>query len=120
MAFKPSTPIIEESVGIKILDKLLHANMNFEITVSDFYARSNVEERYGSQINYNESYIETIDSSDVILFINNEDNFISSLKSYSPKNKKTLIDCWRSLKNINLDDNLKIVSWGSFLINYSS
>ena len=27
MAFKALTPIIEESVGIKILDKLLHANM---------------------------------------------------------------------------------------------
>ncbi len=114
MAFKPSTPIIEESVGVKILDKLLQSKMNFEISVSDFYAKSKVEDRFGDQVNYSESHIDTVENTDVILFINNEENFITSLKSHTPESEKTIIDCWRSLKNINLDDNLKIVSWGTF------
>ena len=63
--------------------------------------------------------LKLIDSSDVILLLIMKTISIRRLNLLS-KNKKTLIDCWRSLKNINLGDNLKIVAGDLFLINYSS
>jgi len=114
MAFKPSTPVIEQSVGVKLLEKLLAHNPALDIRISDFYATENIKNIYGDKINYSSSHLDCVNNSDIVIFINDENDFIYDLKSFTPDRKITIIDCWRSLDKIDLDDNLRIIRWGSF------
>ena len=114
MAFKPSTPVIEQSVGVKLLDMLLTSELALDISISDFYATDNIKSIYGDKINYSSSHMDCLNNSDIVIFINNENNFVNDLKSFRPDRKITIIDCWRSLDEIILDDNLRIIRWGSF------
>jgi len=115
LSFKPQTPVITESVGVKLVEKILGGSTNIEIKVTDPLALKDTEVLFGDSIQYYSTSSSCTQSTDLIVLINSEDEYLNQLVSYKPKNKVVLIDCWRVLKNKKLNKNIKVINWGNYL-----
>jgi len=97
------------------VEKILGGSTNIEIKVTDPLALKDTEVLFGDSIQYYSTSSSCTQSTDLIVLINSEDEYLNQLVSYKPKNKVVLIDCWRVLKNKKLNKNIKVINWGNYL-----
>ena len=115
LSFKPKTPVITESVGIKLVDNIIRKNSNIEVKVTDPLALKDTEVLFNDNIEYYSNSSSCIKDTDLIVLINSEKEYLEKLVSYKPISKVVLIDCWRVLKNKKLNKNIKVINWGTYL-----
>jgi len=110
LAYKPNTPVIEESAAIKLIDELLRHNV--EITVYDPLAMEGAKAVLGDAIRYASSLEECLSSSACWILTLPYDEFKSIDHSLVAHNPTTVIDCWRMLDLSKLGNKVKYIPLG--------
>jgi len=111
LAYKPDTPVIEESASIKLIENLLKNEIN--VIVYDSLATENTKEYFGEKIQYANSIKECLEKSSISIIALPTKEFKEIDNSYISK-EITVIDCWRILDEKIFDDKVKYISLGSF------
>ncbi len=94
MSYKPDTPVVEESQGVKIAAELVRLNAN--VTVHDPKALPHARAELGDGVVYAESLSEGLHEADVVIIATAWDDY----KALDPSRLKlgaTVVDCWRIL-----------------------
>lgn len=110
LAYKPNTPIVEESAAIKLIEELLCHKLH--ITVYDPQAMDNTRAIFGDAINYASTLKECLDSSECWIIALPYDEFKVLDDSYISRNPTTLIDCWRVIDPGKFGNKLKYIALG--------
>ncbi len=110
LAYKPNTPVIEESMAIKLIDALLKHDM--EITVYDPLAMDNTKAAFGDAIKYASSLKECLSSSSYWIFTLPYDEFKTIDYIFVIHNPTIIIDCWRMLEPEKLGDKVRYIALG--------
>lgn len=114
LAYKPNTPVIEESPAIKLIEKLLR--MDKEIIVYDPLAIDYTRAFFGDNILYSSTVKDCISKSSVCIITVPYEEFRSINDSYIVHNPTTIIDCWRILDSSKLGSKVKYVALGKALL----
>lgn len=110
LAYKPHTPVIEESAAVKLIEELLGKEVN--ITVYDPLAMDNARMAFGDAINYAPSLKECLSSSTCWVVTLPYDEFRAIDDSFVTANPTTVIDCWRILEPAELGKKVKYIALG--------
>ncbi|MFQ5799670.1 MAG: UDP binding domain-containing protein, partial [Bacteroidota bacterium] len=110
LAYKPNTPVIEESAGIKVIDDLIKKNV--KITVYDPLAMDGVRSLFGDAIDYAESVKYCLSRSPFWIITTPLDEFKSLDDSFISHNRTTIIDCWRVIDPAKFQKKVKYVALG--------
>ena len=110
LAYKPDTPVIEESAAIKLIEELISKEV--KITVYDPLAMENTRMVFGDTINYASSLRECLSSSTCWIFTLPYNEFRAVDDSFVTSNKTVIIDCWRMLDQAKLSQKVKHVRLG--------
>lgn len=95
LAYKPNTPVVEESPGMALVDALLRRGV--EVSVYDPLAMDQVKAMFGARLNYAATVRECVANSPVIVITMPGDEFASIDDSYLTHNPATIVDCWRAV-----------------------
>lgn len=95
LAYKPDTPVIEESPPVKVVEELLREGVR--VTVYDPLAMESAQARFGDRINYASSVREATVDASLILIAMPHLEFASINDGDITHNPTTIIDCWRIL-----------------------
>lgn len=98
-AYKPNTPVIEESATVKVIDRLLEKSQ--AVYVFDQYARESLIARYGSKITLVNELNDLIQKSELVVSALNDNLSSILLKQDLPAMRgKKFLECWGiGLKN---------------------
>ena len=110
LAYKPKTPIIDESSVIKLIEELLKRDL--QVIVYDPLAMDNTKAYFGDNVLYADSVRDCIGYSNVCVITTQEDEFKAVDESYIVNNPTTIIDCWRILDPTKLGRKVKYVAMG--------
>jgi len=113
-AFKKGTPVVEESVGVKLLKNLLSNNLKKKILVVDPLGLASTKKIFKEEILYSDSASKAIHDSDIIILINSEKEFIQALNNFNPTYPVTIVDCWRVLEKKIQNENIKLIRIGEY------
>jgi UDPglucose 6-dehydrogenase len=108
-AFKPNTPVIEESAAVKLIPELLR--WKIKVIVYDSHALENTHQLFKNKIMYASSPEECILAGSVAVFLTQDDKY----KNISPKiftKNITIIDCWRQIKYKKLESQIHYIGLG--------
>jgi UDPglucose 6-dehydrogenase len=92
MAFKQDTPVIIESSGVKLANRLLKEGV--KVTVYDTMALENVKAEFGDKLEYASSVKACINSSSICAVVIPDKQFIA-IKHQEIKKSVIIVDCWR-------------------------
>jgi UDPglucose 6-dehydrogenase len=95
LSYKPNTPVIEESAGIKIAEELLGQQKGIEIIAYDALAMDNARAYLGEKVSYASSVKECFSRSSVCIITTPANEFKLINEGYITNNPTTIIDCWR-------------------------
>ncbi len=109
MAYKPDTPVIEESQGLKIAKKLVH--LNVAVTVHDPIALPGVRAELGDNVLYAESLAQSLCDADVVVVATAWEDY-KGLDPSRLKDGAIVIDCWRILQRSLFERNGTYVTIG--------
>lgn len=112
LAYKPDTPVIEESPAIKIIQSLLEKNI--KITLYDPLAIENAKKFFGNKIYYASSPKECFVKSTFCIIATQAKEFKKIDESYIIHNPTTIFDCWRIIDASRLGKKAKYVGLGRF------
>ncbi|MDD5065973.1 MAG: UDP-glucose/GDP-mannose dehydrogenase family protein [bacterium] len=93
LAYKPNTPVIEESPAIKLIEDLLKKDM--EVIVYDPLAMENVKAHFGDNILYASSVKDCFANTSICIIMSFFDEMKAIDNSYIINEPTVLIDCWR-------------------------
>lgn len=110
LAYKPNTPVIEESAAIKLIEELLGRGV--KITVYDPLAIEQTKMTFGERINYTSSLKEGLSSSTCWIFTLPYPEFAALDNSLVTHNPTTVIDCWRIINPVRLGSKVKYIALG--------
>ena len=110
LAYKPKTPIIEESAVIKLIEELL--KIDLRVIVYDPLAQANTKAYFGDNILYADSVRDCVGYSSVCVIATREDEFAAIDQTYITHSPTTIIDCWRILDPSKLGKKVKYVAIG--------
>ncbi|NUO07176.1 MAG: UDP-glucose/GDP-mannose dehydrogenase family protein [Candidatus Brocadia sp.] len=110
LAYKPNTPVIEESSAIKLIEELLKKGL--KIIVYDPLAMDHTRAYFGNDILYGSSIKDCLSKSSTCIVTTHADEFKSIDKSYIVNDPTIIIDCWRFLNPFKLGKNTKYLSIG--------
>jgi UDPglucose 6-dehydrogenase len=113
LAYKPNTPVIEESPAIRIIDELLKHNL--EVIAFDPLAQENAKARFGDKIVYAASARDCFTHSSICIITTQADEFRAIDSSYIQKDPTIVIDCWRILAKDKLGPKVKYMEIGRFI-----
>lgn len=102
LSYKPDTPVIEESQGLKIVKELVRRNVN--VTVHDPIALPGVRAELGDSVVYAESFAQGVREADVVVVATAWEEY-KSLEPGSLKAGAIVIDCWRILQRAPFERN---------------
>lgn len=108
LSYKPNTDVIEESPGIKVLEKLIKEQI--KIIVYDPISLKNIKKVFGDKIIYAKDINQCIKNSNLLLFAMNWPEF-KNVK-FSENEEITVIDPWRIFKADDLPVNIKYLPLG--------
>ena len=114
MSFKLGTPVVEESVGLKLVNNLLKKLPNIRINAIDPKAKENCEKYFMGKVKVSSSITNELNNSEIIVLINNETDFIKKIYDLIPNKNITLIDCWRVLDAKKVDKNIELIQWAKY------
>lgn len=110
LAYKPKTPVIEESPAIKLIDALLKHDL--EVITYDSLAMDNTKAYFGDNILYASSVKVCLSNSSICVITSQDDEFKCIDKSYIVNNPTTIIDCWRVLEREQLGRKVRYIPCG--------
>lgn len=111
LAYKPNTPVIEESSGVKIIEELLKKK-DIEIIVYDPLAMDNIRAHFGDNILYASSVKDCLSHSSLCVITTQADEFKSIDENSIVHNPTTIIDCWRMLEPTKLGKGVRYIPLG--------
>jgi len=112
LAFKPNTPVITESPGIKLIEGLLATEKDLTIVGYDPFATENAKVLFNKAIEYVSSTEECLAISSVCVITTPDQVYKQALENYKSNHPLTVIDCWRILEPAHLDEAITYVAWG--------
>ncbi len=97
LAYKPNTPVIENSAGINLCKELI--NLDYQIGAHDFHAVAAAESSLGSDILLSSNLTDILDQADIIVIMTPTDEYkkvASEINKVNASNGKAIfiIDCW--------------------------
>lgn len=110
LAYKPNTPVIEESAAVKLIEGLIIKNVT--ITVYDPLAMDNTRTVFGDAIKYTPSLEDCLSSSTCWVFTLPLDEFRAVDSSLVTSNSTTVIDCWRIVDPSRLGEKARYIALG--------
>ncbi len=110
LAYKPNTPVIEESPAIKIVDELLKNKI--EVIVFDPLAQENGKTRFGDKVVYASTARDCFSRSSICIIATQADEFRAIDSTYIQKDPTIVIDCWRILSKEKLGPKVHYVELG--------
>jgi len=110
LAYKPNTPIIDESPAIKIINELL--KLNVKVTVYDPLAMDNTRVVFRDKIDYANSIKNCVSRSPLCVITTQESEFKTIDDTFLVHNPSILIDCWRILDPSKFKKNVKYIAIG--------
>lgn len=110
LAYKPNTPVIEESPAIKLTEELLRKGL--KIIVYDPLAMDNVRSHFGDTVLYASSVKDCFNNASLCIITTQADEFKGIDESYVINNSTTIIDCWRILHPEKFNDKVKYIALG--------
>jgi UDPglucose 6-dehydrogenase len=112
LSYKPNTPVIEESPGVKIIEELLKRK-DVEIIVYDPLAMENARAHFGDNVLYASSVKDCLSKSSLCLITTQAAEFKEIHERDIRHHPTTIIDCWRSLDPSRLGKHVRVVSIGT-------
>ena len=106
LAFKPDTPVLEESPAIKCLDDLLQVGT--PVTVFDEHTEAEVKVLYGEKIYYAQSANECLSACTTAVLTYRCPNLKAEIESFQPAKPLSIVDPWRFLDPAKL---AKEITW---------
>jgi UDPglucose 6-dehydrogenase len=110
LAFKPNTPVITESPGIKLIESLVEKGL--EIVVYDPLAIENTRAVFQDRITYAKSVRDCIAKSSVCVITTPDKEYKNIDDSYLTNECTVIIDCWRILDSGKFIKRIKYVAFG--------
>jgi UDPglucose 6-dehydrogenase len=111
LAYKPNTTIIEESLGVKIIEELLKKT-DIEIIAYDPLAMDNARTHFGDNILYASSVEHCVSYSSLSIITTQHEEFRSIDDSFIIHNPTTIIDCWRIVDPSRLGKTVRYIALG--------
>jgi UDPglucose 6-dehydrogenase len=111
LAYKPNTPVIEESPGVKIIEELLKKK-DVEIIVYDPLAMDNARAYFGDNILYASSVKDCFSNASLCVITTQAEEFTAIRESDIRHHPTTIIDCWRILEPSRLGRQVRYLSIG--------
>lgn len=102
LSFKPRTPVVVESPGVKLVHRLLEQKI--KVIIYDELAADQVRKVFNNDILYAESLPDCLRTADVIVVTHMSRTFKETIEHFSPERQKTIIDCWRDIDPSKLSD----------------
>lgn len=112
LAFKPRTPVMEESPAIHIVEELLKEGLR--VTVYDPLAMGNMKAVFGDKIAYASSVKEALRSSSLCIIATPDKEFTNLSSEDILHDPTTIIDCWRLLDPTKFGKKVRIIRLGYF------
>ena len=110
LAYKPNTPVIEESPAIKLIEELL--KKDFKVIAYDPLAIDDAKAHFGDNILYVSTVKDCFYHSSICIVATQDEEFKTLDESYFVHNPTTVIDCWRILNPVKLGGKAKYVTLG--------
>jgi UDPglucose 6-dehydrogenase len=110
LAYKPNTPVIEESPSIRLIEELLKKDL--EVIVYDPLAMDNARALFGDNILYASSIKDCFSHASICIISTQSEEFKSIDESHIIHNPTTIIDCWRILNPEKFGDKVKYIALG--------
>lgn len=110
LAYKPDTPVIEESPVLKLIQGLLRYNI--KVIVYDPLALTNVKKIFGNKIYYSYSLKDCLSRSSFWIITTQAEEFKKINRSYIKENPTIIFDCWRILEPKRLGGKVKYIALG--------
>lgn len=110
LAFKPDTPVITESSGIRLIEGLLRHDV--EIVAYDPLAIENAKVLLEDRIDFVSSAERCINMADLCVITTPDPEFRTAFEDFQPDRNLTVIDCWRLLQGKALDPKITYAPWG--------
>ena len=111
LAYKPNTPVIEESPGVKIIEELLKKR-DIQIIAYDPLAMDNARAHFGDNILYASSVRDCLSNASLCVITTQAEEFKTIRESDIRYHPTTIIDCWRILEPSRLGRHVRYVSVG--------
>ncbi len=115
-AYKPDTPVVEESPAIAIISELIKKNI--KVNVYDPIAAENVRAIFRECVSFSSTVRECLETSSICIVAIPSDEFKTIDESYFMHAETTVIDCWRILDKSRLGNKIKYIAIGRFTNEY--
>ncbi len=112
MAFKPHTPVIDESPSVKLIDRLLKHHNRVSITVFDHLLREDNFPLFKGMIRFADNLADCIRSSAISVIMTAHDDFKEVVQHTDPQKKHYIIDPWRIMEPDSFHDNIHHIPLG--------
>jgi UDPglucose 6-dehydrogenase len=118
LAFKTGTPVITKSPSICLIDSLLEHRL--EVVVYDPLACENVRQMFGDKIKVADSAQACLKQSGVCVLLHNSAELNQVVENYVPNPHLTLVDGWRKVDPLRLDNKISYIPLGRSRVNGSN
>jgi UDPglucose 6-dehydrogenase len=110
LAYKPNTPVIEESPAVRLIEEFLRKGL--KVIVYDPLAMDAAMIHFGDKILYASSAKDCLANSSLCIIATQAEEFKSIDDSYVVHNPTILIDCWRLLNPAKLGERVRYIALG--------
>jgi len=110
LAYKPNTPVIEESPAVRLIEEFLRKGL--KVIVYDPLAMDAAMIHFGDKILYASSAKDCLANSSLCIITTQAEEFKSIDDSYVVHNPTILIDCWRLLNPAKLGEKVRYIALG--------
>lgn len=110
VAYKPNTPVIEESASLALIEGLL--GQGLDVTVFDPLAMENARALFGDRVHYASSVRDCLSGASIAVVATPAREFAGIDASYFTHNPMVMVDCWRLLDRSKLGTDVQYVALG--------
>lgn len=112
LAYKPNTPVIEESPSMKLVDTLLRGGLR--VAVYDPLAQENAKAVLGDQVTYLASVKEGLAFASCCVITTQEPEFKQLTEQDMVHSPTVIVDCWRMLGALKESPKVKYIALGQY------
>lgn len=113
LAYKPDTPVIEESPSIKLIERLLEKEV--KIVAHDPLAADEVRKLFGEKIVYASSTQEALQKASLVIITTRHKGYAKLTENDIFHNPTVIIDCWRELGHLKNSPKVRYVPLGVYV-----
>ncbi len=96
LAYKPDTPVVDESPGLAVAEAL--ASLGFSVSVYDPLANESARGRLGDRVTYHDDVDGCVDGAEVVVMATPWPEFAKiSLEQLAARGTRVVFDCWHQL-----------------------